>query len=119
MSRVVHTSSDATAAPGPYAAAGIAMVEVAADASNFEQIAATGADIIVARNSNSGSTARTVTITASADPFGRSVNIAAESIAAGAVHVFGPFPKLGWAQTDGALYYQGSHAEVIFSVIRL
>lgn len=107
-------------APGSYGVAGVVLTELAADASQFNQFLMTGAELLIARNSNAGSTARTVTITSVTDDRGRAGTIGAESIAAGAAHVFGPFTKkLGWAQTNGYLYFQASHAEILFSVIQL
>jgi hypothetical protein len=88
----------------------------AADASNLNQCAHTGKEVIYARNSGAG--ARTVTIT-SVSYLGRTGHITAESIAAGATKVFGPFSIEGWKQTDGYLYFQAEHAEVLFTVLTL
>lgn len=107
-------------APGSYGIAGVTLTETAADTSNFNQFLMTGAELLLARNSNAGSTAHTVTITSVTDDRGRAGTITAESIAAGAAHAFGPFTKkLGWAQSNGYLYFQANHAEILFSVIQL
>lgn len=104
-----------TTAPGKYPTDGVVVTETAADATNKEQVKLTGRELLLARNTGAG--ARTVTITSVAKD-GRTGHITADSIAAGAIHVFGPFALLGWAQTDGYLYFEAEHAEVKWSVIR-
>ncbi len=115
MSRALITP---TVAPGPYAAAGIALNLQASDAGNHNYAPSTGRDLIVAYNTEV-STVRHVTINAAPDTFGRSVDIATEAIAAGAVRVWGPFPALGWKQADGSLYFTSDNASVKFAVIQL
>jgi len=60
-----------------------------------------------------------VTITSAVDPFGRLGTITSESIAAGAIRIYGPLPVSGWMQTDGKLYFSSDHAEVKFGIIKL
>ena len=96
--------------------AGVTATVTAADASNLNSCTFTGKEVIIARNSGVG--ARTVTIT-SVTYLGRTGHITAQSIAAGATAVFGPFAIDGWRQTDGALYFEGSHAEILFTVLVL
>lgn len=121
MARVTHT---AVTAPGGYpslqpSAGSLALNAVAADSTNKEQVLLTGREIIIARNS-SGSTARTVTITsAAAGSNRRTGDITAYSLPLGTTAVFGPFPLDGWRQSDGYLYFEASHADVIFSVITI
>lgn len=103
-------------APGGYAAAGTVAAETAADASNFNQTTHTGPNfLVIARNS--GVTTRAVTITSIADTQGRTGNIS-DTLTSGQRKVYGPFPQEGWLQSDGMLYFQAAHAEVLFSVIR-
>lgn len=114
MPRITLTK---TTSPGPYPAAGVAVTMTAADTTNKEQIALTGRELIVIQNTGAGS--RSYTITSIADSRGRTGTIAAQSIAAGAIHVIGPFALDGWLQADGMLYIEASHAEVKWGVITL
>lgn len=106
-----------TAAPGAYADASTAVAFTAADPVNKEQVSVTGRELILIRNTGAG--AATWTATSTDDRHGRSDDIAAESIAAGEVRVFGPVTLEGWRQTDGKLYFEASAATVTFAVIRL
>lgn len=107
----------AVAVTSKYPADKVTIAEVAADASNFEKMILTGREILIAHNTNAGSTARTVTITSVADAEGRTGDITATSIAAGAFAMFGPFALDGWKQSDGYLYFQASHAEIKYMAI--
>lgn len=115
MARTVLTT---TSVPSPYAGAGVAITMTAADTSNQNSFPLTGREIVIAHNT--GATPRTVTITSVDDRYGRSEHIAAESIAAGAIRVYGSGLALeGWQQTDGSLYLEANHAEVKFGILRL
>jgi len=103
---------------GGYPTAGVTITATAADTANQNRTLHTGKEIIIARNS--GASTRTVTITSLADSQqGRTGNIAAENILAGVIKTFGPFALDGWKQTDGYIYFESNHAEVLFSVIRV
>lgn len=94
------------------------LTSVAADTTNFNAVALTGKEILIARNS--GASAYTVTITSVADPvYGRTGDISAVSIPAGESRMWGPFPLEGWRQADNKLYFQANNAAVLFTVIRL
>jgi hypothetical protein len=110
-----------TIAPGGYSDAGLALTwTAAADPSTTKNyFISTGKELVIARNSNAGVTARTVTIESIANVKHRTRDITDFSIAAGATAVFGPFPKPGWVQLNGQIYLQGSHAEVLFAVVVL
>lgn len=112
MARQTLTKTTATTTGWP--TDGVTATVTAADATNKEQFALTGKEIIIARNSGAG--ARTVTITSVAVN-GRTGHITADSIAAGATHVYGPFNPNGWKQTDGMIYFEAEHAEVLYTVI--
>ncbi len=121
MARVVNTvytplGSYPTLQP---TAGTLTLTELAADATNFQSASfGTGNQLaIIAHNTGVG--ARTVTVTSVADGLNRTGDITAYSIAAGGIAFLGPFQRNGWAQTDGTLYFAGSHAEVLFSVIKL
>lgn len=120
MARVTHT---ALALLGgfpalPITAGAASQAGTAADATNKEQVALTGREIVVAHNTGVG--ARTVTFTSVADgQTGRTGDISAYSIPAGEIAFFGPFTTRGWRQTDGMLYFEAEHAEVEIHVLRL
>ena len=115
---MARTALTKTTIPTPYAGAGVAVSMDAADTSNQNKVAFTGREIVIAWNS--GLSTRTVTITSVDDRFGRSEDISAENIAAGAIRVYGVGLALeGWQQTDGSLYLQANNAEVKFGVLVL
>lgn len=114
MARTVLTK---TVAKGNYQSAGTAVTMAAADVGNKNSFPLGSNDLVIAQNS--GAAPHTVTISSVADPFGRTGDIAAESMAAGEIRVFGPFTGQGWRQSDGSLYLEANHAEIKFGVISL
>lgn len=115
MARTVITPS---VAPGGYPTAGVVATPVASAASpTFNYFASTGKELLVATNTDSGP--HTITIYSVADVFGRLGDITGESIAAGATHIFGPFTKNYWADTDGHINVDTSDPTVHVAVIRL
>lgn len=114
MARVLLTP---TVAPGQYPLAGVAVTETAADTTNFDMFVSTGKELLVAHNTDASS--HTVTINSVADDKGRTGDITAESIAAGAIRIYGPFAKSYWAQSNGNINCQSNSALVFFSVIQL
>jgi len=115
MARTVLT---VTNVPSPYAGASAAVTMSAGDTANKTSVRRTGREIVI--DPDPGGSSRTVTITSVDDRYGRSEDIAAESIAAGAIQVYGPGLALeGWQQTDGSLYLEANHAEVKFGILRL
>ena len=106
----------AAVATGGYATAGVAAAETAADATNFEQTVHTGRNFLLIGR-NSGVTTRAITITSVADQQGRTGDVS-DTLTSGQRKVYGPFPEEGWKQTNGYLYFQAAHAEVLWSVIR-
>jgi len=114
MARTVLTPS---VAPGAYPSAGVAVTEAAADVVNFNSFVSTGKELLVARNTDTNP--HTVTINSVADDKGRTGDITAESIAAGAIRIYGPFAKSYWAQSGGSINCQASDVTVKLSVIQL
>lgn len=115
MDRTVLTISTA---PGAYAQAGVALTMAAADVANKNQWVATGKDLVVAHNT--GASAYTVTITSVPDPqYGRTGDVTNDSIPAGEYRVYGPFPKVGWVQTDTYIRIEASNASVKLGVVKL
>lgn len=96
---------------------GVLLTETAADTTNKEQVLWTGKEIIVAHNT--GGSAYTVTITSAADKNGRTLDITADSLAAGVIAFYGPFPADGWRQSTGMLFFEASNVAVKFGVIGL
>jgi len=108
-----------TTAPGSYPADGVTMVWTDADAVNKNAFTMGGNDLLFVRNAHA-TLARTVTINSSPDAQGRVRDITAQSLAVGAVHVFGPFKELlGWQQTGGKLHLEGEDNNVKFAVVAL
>lgn len=114
MARTLFTK---TTAPGAYAAAGVLLVETAADVGNGCAFTATGNDLVIAHNT--GGSSYTVTITSVADDFGRTKDITTESIAASAIRIYGPYVLKGWIQTDGRIYFTASNAAVTFGIVQM
>lgn len=84
----------------------------AADASNLNQFAASGKDLVFAHNT--GGSPYTITIsTLGSDP------ITTYSLGAGEYAIFGPFDLNGWCQADMKMYLQASNASVKFGVLDL
>lgn len=116
-----RTTITAKAALGPYTAvtAGTAdFVFTAADVANGNQVASTGNDLILVFNSDV-TNPYTVTFTGVVDPFNRSGNITTYSLAALELAAFGPFPGVGWKNSDGYLYINGSNAAIKVAAISL
>jgi len=114
---MARTTLTPTLAPKGYGTAGVAVTFTAWDATNGNQFLCTGKEVLVVQNS--GVAPQTVTITSQADPYGRSGDITAESIAIGAFHVFQQFPQEGWADAGGMVHVDGSTVDIKFAVLRL
>lgn len=105
-----------TKAVGPWPTDGVVVTMTAADATNKQQTPCTGREIIVAQNT--GAVARTVTIN-SVPLHGRAGDITADSLAAGAIVIYGPFDRRGFKQSDNKIHFEANNAEVKFGVIEL
>lgn len=110
--------------PGPYptlppAAGSLAVTEaapsVAGDGVSFAFVP--GRTILMVRNTNAA--AQTVTLTSVPDTQGRSGDVSAYSLAAGAIAFLGPFSGEGWRQADGSIYAVASHVDVKFTALQL
>jgi len=115
---LARTDLTKTNAPGHYASSGAALAFEAGDAVNGNQFVATGKELVIARNTD-GAAAHTVTIHSTNDPYNRTGDIANYSIPANGFAVFGPFPRLGWIQSDGKIYIDVDDALVELAVIVL
>lgn len=114
MARTTLTKSTA---PGSTNYTGTTLTMTAADTSNQNQFVASGNDLVVAHNT--GLSSRTITITSVADPYGRTKDVSAVTITAGAYMIFGPLYLTGWQQTDGKVYLEANHAEIKFGIVQL
>lgn len=112
-----RTTLTTTTAPGSTNYTGATLTMTAADTGNMNQFVASGKDLLVAHNT--GASTYTITVTSVADPYGRTTDIAAVNIVAGAYMVFGPLELTGWMQTDGKIYLQSNNAAVKFGIVRL
>lgn len=118
MTRTAIATQTLEGAYGDYGADDADMDQTAADEANGNSTAWAGSKLLViADNQNAG--AQTITFTSVTDPQGRTGHITAYSIGIGEIGVFGPFEPLGWMQSDGALYYTASAADVYISVLAL
>lgn len=114
---MARTTLTKTAAPGAYAATLTTLTMTAADTVNLNEFVAGDNDLLVIHNT--GGVTYTVTVTSVADPFGRSGDLSAINITAGAYAVFGPMKLTGWKQTDGKIYLQANNAAVKLGVVAL
>lgn len=101
----------------PVAANALDLAFTAADATNKQQTPLTGPVLLLWRNTGVG--ARTVTITSAPDGKKRTGDITAFSVGAGESGGFLISNTEGWLQSDGNLYYEAEHAEVVFAVVKL
>jgi hypothetical protein len=115
MARALVTKTTALGAYAAYTGNAADLTMAAANVADKNYFVAGGNDLVVAHNTGVG--AVTVTITSVADPFGRTGDVTAYSMAAGEYAVFGPFKNLGWAQSNGQVYLEASSADVKFGVV--
>lgn len=116
MARTVITK---TTAPGNYAVAGVTLAFTAADSTNNNSFAFTGHEVLVVRNKHA-SAAKTFTVNSAPNGRGRTKDVTAQSLVAGAYAVLGPFrQKEGWAQSDGSIYLTGEDNNIEFAVVVL
>lgn len=95
---------------------GVALpTETTGDATNFHTVVNDGNTIILARNTNSGSTARTVTVHLNRTVDGQAVASRTYSVAAAATKALGPFPT---GDYGSSLLVDVDHAELLLRAIR-
>jgi hypothetical protein len=106
---------------GPYpagapAAASLALAMVAMDASNGNEVALTGHEIVIFQNTDTNP--HTITILSVADSRGRSQDITAYSIAGGTLAMFSFLSGTeGWQQGDGDAHFQTSSALIFMAAL--
>lgn len=104
-----------TTVPGPNPSAGAVVTMTAANTSDKEQYTIADGDVIVVQNT-SADTSYTYTVTSVADPYGRTGDITANAIAAGAIEVLRVGIE-GWKQTNGYVYLEANNTAVKFGVL--
>lgn len=102
---------------GGYPSAGVVAAATAADTANQNRCLHTGQNFFIHAR-NSGVTTRAVTITSIADGQQNRTGDLSDTLTSGQSKVFGPFAVDGWRQSDGYLYFEAAHAEVLFTVVR-
>lgn len=102
----------------PVAADALDVAGTAADAANGNSAAFGNHNRLLVTWVNTGAGARTVTITSAEDIYKRTGDITDFSVGAGEHGAF-LAERNGWLQSDGTLYIDGEHAEVVFRIYGL
>lgn len=89
----------------------------AADTVNLNQFAPGGDDLILAWNTHA-TNPYTFTVTSAPDQLNRTGDITTYSVGAGEIAHF-RVKNLGWVQSDGKVYLQGSNSALKFGIIGL
>lgn len=103
--------------PGTVAANALDVAFVASDNVNGNYFVGTGKELILVHNTDAG--AQTFTITSAADPYGRTANISAYSLAAGEFGMFWLGNLVGWDQGGGQIYLDSSDANIEYAIVRI
>lgn len=104
------------AAPGWWAQVGASLSWTAGIPTDALKFAVSNNDLLLVRNT--GGTPATVTVRSAPDPLmERRGDILNASVAAGAVMIFGPFPRVGWEQSDSQIYVECSAAALEIAVV--
>jgi hypothetical protein len=104
--------------PGPIAPGDLSLTFTAADVSNGNEFPLSGHEVLIAYNS--GASPYTITLTSTPDTRGRSADISAYSVAAGAFAFFSYLAGTeGWMESDSAAWISASNAAILFAVLRV
>lgn len=117
MARVQRTAVNLAAAGYPTLPLTALIADIAmtaADAANKEMVTHTDQVAIFYRNS--GAVPRTVTITG-VSLLGRTQDIGPYTVGVGLFGILGPFPANAVRQTNGQMYFEASHADVLFACV--
>lgn len=124
MARTVIAAASIITPLGPYPSLPVSALALdlawqAADTTNQNYFPlGTGKYLILARNVHA-TTPYTITLTSSVDERKRTGNISTYSLAAGKVAAFMVDQQVGWIQSDGGFYLEGSNASIEFCILRL
>ncbi len=88
----------------------------AADTSDFNRFRLSGQELLLVRNVH-GVTTYSYTLHTVADPFGRTRDMTAHNILAGAVHCLARLPITGFRQSDGYVWISGNNSNIQFAVL--
>jgi hypothetical protein len=97
--------------------AGTLMTYTAADVGNSNSVPLTGAEIVIAQNTDAA--IHNVTISSVGDAKGRKGDITTDPVAANSSKVYCRHSVDGWRQTDGNLYLSADNALIKFCVLQL
>ncbi len=121
MARTEITAETPLGGYGDYSSANVADITMnpttGLSGDNGDEVVSSGKDLFYVRNTQAGT--QTITFTSVDDPFNRQEDITAYELLTGEEAIFGPFPVEGWRQTDGKLYFETSHADVLVAVFAL
>lgn len=110
------TNINKQTAPGFWSTTGLAVTMTAADVGAGNETAAVNDMLLVVHNT--GASQRTYTITSAADQYGRTGNVAAQTIDAGVIRVH-RLTMHGWADSNAKYNFSANHAEVKFGLVTL
>jgi hypothetical protein len=115
MARTVLTP---VAVPAPTSVTPVVCTFTAWDAANGNRWKSSGNDLVLVRNAHA-TLARTVTVVSVADEYGRTGDITAFSLAAGAIVALPKLKNAGWADSSGYISIDGSTTDIQFCVLTL
>jgi hypothetical protein len=101
--------------PASWATALAVLTLAALDASNGNSFPATGREVVIFQNTDSGS--QTATISSVGDNEGRTGDMLL-AMAAGSFAISPMLPLNGWKQTDGNIYISTTSANIKAAVVR-
>src|SRR5262245_21414689 len=115
---MARVNCPAVTVPGKFPTAGVLVTLTPADTDDLNSFSLTGDELLVILNTDASD--HTYTINSVADPIEhRTGDLTGKTIAAGAMHVPGPFDVAAWAQSTGVLNLEADDATVVFGVIKL
>ncbi len=119
---MARTALSVVAPKGPHSvvsAGQLDFVFAASDPENGNAFPCTGRDLILMHNDHATDPA-TVTVTSAPDPYGRTKDIAAYSLAAGDYAAFWIGSTVGWKQSDGKAHLDVAGTGTIeFAILRI
>ena len=112
---MARTALTVTTAPGGYSNSGVEVTWDSGDPTNDNKYTLTGAERVLVKNT-SGAALDCEFISVD-DPYSRDGDFTVE-IPAGKTYVFGPFPSIGWRQTDGCFYLNPESADLEIAIVK-
>lgn len=115
MARQTITAAQANG-PWPVLNDAVTVTATAANSTDKEQVAYSDRLLLLARNS--GASSRVVTVSSVAHPETKRTGDITETVPAGEMRLLGPFHIDGFKQTDGYLYFEAAHADILWSALK-